>query len=472
MSRNASLLVRMLREEWRRHAELFGPVRFLLFPVGLAAASWLAIWFLLRGTTTAGDVGIGLHALVGLFGLHVGTVAFVGRDALENLLGEVTLLVFSARTLPVSRSRLLATFLVKDLLYYALWYVAPLVVALSPFWLAEGRSPALLALLWATTASCFLLGVSLSLFVAATYTRSRGAVLPVVAALALGTGWLGGDALALTPLGLYLDPSPLAALLAYLPIVVLGLAGITLFRPEALSVHRTADGRFREVRDRLPGDDEGLVAWTMFDVVRSSGSIWKLVFSTGVVFAVCAFLVAQVDSMVGVRPATGLAFGTLLGLGSFTTYSWITQFDDPETYLLYPLSVPDVIRAKFVAFTLLSLPISVGYLALAAWLFDTTALLAGVVVLVPMSVYVFGLTAHVTGLSPNQLLFDTPRFLRYGAGMALVAVPLLVAAIVHVQWPTEATLLSVGLSLLAGLVGIALYRRAGSTWDQRVRDGV
>lgn len=464
-----SLLVRMLREEWRRHAELFGPKRFAAFPIGLAAVAATTVWFLLLGDATIDDVGVGLHGLVALFGLHVGTVAFVGRDALQNLLGDVTLLVFSARTLPVRRSRLLGTFLVKDLLIYTIWYVAPLIVAVAPFWIGAGNAPATLALLWLTTAASFMLGVTLSLLFAAVYTRGRIALVGTAVVAAFGIGWLE-DPLVLTPLALYTDPSLATALAGLGPILVFGAIGLALFRPTALSTHRTADEQFRTLRDRIPGDERGLVTWSIFDVLRSSGSVWKLVFSAGVVFAVCAFLVAEVESLLGVRPATGLAFGTLLGIGSFTAYSWLTQFDDPETYLLYPLSVSDVVRAKLVAFLLCSIPISLGYLAVAVWLFDATALLAGVAVLVLTTVYVFGLTGHVAGLSPNQLLFDTPRFLRYGIGLMIVAVPLLVAAMAYEQWPTEAVAGSMTLSAVAAVVGIALYRRAGPAWDRRVRD--
>jgi len=44
----------------------------------------------------------------------------------RNLLGDLTLLVFTARTLPLSQDRLLGIFVVKDLVYYAILFLLPM----------------------------------------------------------------------------------------------------------------------------------------------------------------------------------------------------------------------------------------------------------------------------------------------------------------------------------------------------------
>src|SRR6056297_3121987 len=138
MSLTLHLFRRMLREEWRLHEELFGGRRFGAFPLvvlGLAAGGFE----LLHVTGTGFDAVLaGLHGLVFFFGLQVGTIGLVGRDALRNVLGDVTLLVFSARTLPVSWTRLLAVFLCKDLVYYAGFFLAPLALAAVPSALGAG----------------------------------------------------------------------------------------------------------------------------------------------------------------------------------------------------------------------------------------------------------------------------------------------------------------------------------------------
>src|SRR6056297_978828 len=166
MSLTLHLFRRMLREEWRLHEELFGGRRFGSFPVVVLALA-AGGFELLRATGTDFDAVVaGLHGLVFFFGLQVGTIGLVGRDALRDVLGDVTLLVFSARTLPVSWNRLLTVFLLKDLVYYAAFFLAPLGVAVVPSALGAGVSPAQVALVWVTLVGAFALGVTLSLTLA------------------------------------------------------------------------------------------------------------------------------------------------------------------------------------------------------------------------------------------------------------------------------------------------------------------
>src|SRR6056297_1630585 len=166
MSLTLHLFRRMLREEWRLHEELFGGGRFGAFPVVVTVLA-AAGFELLRVTGTEfGAVVAGLHGLVFFFGLQVGTIGLVGRDALRDVLGDVTLLVFSARTLPVSWNRLLAMFLLKDLVYYTGFFLAPLALAAVPSAFGAGVSPGQIALVWVTLVGAFALGVTLSLTLA------------------------------------------------------------------------------------------------------------------------------------------------------------------------------------------------------------------------------------------------------------------------------------------------------------------
>jgi hypothetical protein len=469
------LFVRMAREEWRSQTTRFGRTRFAVFPLFIALSAAGAYWFVTESGTPVPTIALGVFGLTFLFGLHTGTIAFIGRDALANLFGDRTLIIFSARTLPVARWRLLATFVVKDLLSYSILYIAPLVVALTPFWLDGGHPATRLPAVWLTAIGTFAMGAALTIAVVGAYTRQRLATLAGAAVLGAGltTAHLQGllDLVAFTPVGFYRAPSLVAALQGYLPIPLLFTLGGVLFQRESLDRRRTRTDRFRTIRDRLPGDDNGLVTWTLFDVARSSGSVFKVVFTLGIVYAVAAFLVGQLRTLIGVEATPGIAFGALLGLGSFGTYSWLTQFDGPETYLLYPLDVSAVVRAKFVAYLVLSIPSGALYLAIAAVTFGTGTMLEGAVVFVGVAVYTFGLTASLAGLAPNELLFDTPRFARYGAGMMLVAVPLLVGAIVHFVAPLAVSAGAVVLAVLAGAAGVALTRRAGPHWDRKVRDG-
>ncbi|WP_324758396.1 hypothetical protein [Haloarcula montana] len=456
----------MVLEEWRLHSDLFGGARFGAFPLAIAALTGLATWLLgVTGTGTATVAG-GLVALVAFFGLQVGTIGLVGRDALRDVLGDVTLLVFSARTLPLSFRRLLATFLVKDVCYYAALVLTPVVAGYGVVAVLTGGSVASVALLWVAVVAAFAFGASLSLTLIAVASRAKAALLAVLAVGTVAVLVGNVDPVAYTPYALYAAPSPATAFQGLAPTAVLAVAGVWLFDPTTDADDgggtRWLDGLFTTVSDPL-------ARRSLLAVSRSSGSVSKVAFSMGVLFLVTALLLEQVTQATGIRPHSGIAFGTLLGLGTFTTYSWVTQFDDPREYLRFPVTYGRVFRSLRLAYLVLSLAAGVAYLALAALWFPTPQLAVGVLVLPGVAVYVFGVTAFVTGLSPNELLFDTPLFLAFGAALGALAVPLLVAALAVTAAPTLLTVGSVALATVAGVIGAWLTRRAGPRWDRRLR---
>ena len=456
----------MLVEEFRLHAELFGKVRFAVFPVFVALLVGGGVWLLQLTGTPLGAIVAGLFALVGFFGLQVGTLGLVGRDAMRDVLGDVTLLVFAARTLPVSRRRLLTTFLVKDLVYYGLFFLTPLVVGFLPLAISGGLSLAQVGLLWVTLLATFAYGAGSSLALAGIATRSTVALVVVLAGIVGAIVLAPAEAVAATPYAIYVDPTPTTALTGTVPVAVALVAGPILFEPPTnSSVRRAENNRYGQLH-RLGGST---TARPLLEVLRSSGSVWKVAFSLGILFAVTALLLDRLVAATGLQPSAGIAFGTLLGLGTFTTYNWVTQADEPREYLRYPEPMETVFRGKQRAFLVLSVPTGLAYLALAAVWYPILDLLLGVVVFPLVAVYVFGVTAYITGLSPNELLFDTPLFALYGAALAIVAVPLLVAALAYGEMPLEATVSALAIAAVAAGIGLLLGRRTGQRWHEKLR---
>ena len=454
----------MVREEWRLHSHLFGGARFGAFPVVIALLTGLGTWLLTFTGTETGAVAGGLVALTGFFGLQVGTIGLVGRDALRDVLGDVTLLVFSARTMPLSWRRLLATFLLKDVCYYTGFVLTPAVVGYGAVALTTGVSTASVGLLWLAVVAAFAFGASLSLALVALASRNRLALLGVLVGGTAAVLGLHVDPVAYTPYALYAEGTAAAVLRGLVPTVALAVAGVALFEP----VDDDSSGRQRATERLFTGISDPLTRRPLLSVARSSGSVGKVVFSMGVLFAVTALLLAEITAATGIRPHPGVAFGTLLGLGAFTTYSWVTQFEAPRSYLRYPVSYGAVFAGAMRAYLVLSLATAVGYLAVATVWYPVGEVAVGLLVVPGVAGYVFGVSAYLTGLAPNELLFDTASFAGFGAALAVVAVPLLVAALVVSAGPTVAVGGAVALSALAGGVGRWLTARAGPKWERRL----
>jgi hypothetical protein len=465
------LFAEMLREEWRMHARLFGGVRFALFPAFLTLlAAGTATFFAVAGASET-TLLAGLHAVVALVGLQVGSIGLVGRDALENLLGDTTLLIYSARTLPVDERRLLFVFVVKDVAYYAVLFIAPLVVGVVPLVVLGDLPVSALPRLLATAWLAFAAGVGLSLLLVGVATRSRLAALALLVGL-LAAGVVSPALLAYTPYGLFVDPSLAGGAASVLLPVATAAVGFRLFEFDRRTPARTAANQFRALHARLGDlDRQGLLAKSLLDVARSSGGLWKVLFSQGLVFGVVAVLLGYLPDVVPVRPSPGLTLGAVLSLGAFTTYNWLCQYDDADFFGTYPVTLDRVFHAKLVGFLVLAVPAGLFYLALGVAVFGLDSLVVGAAVYLPVSVYVFGVTAYVAGLRPTELLFDTPVFAGFTVAMMAVLLPLVVLAIAYPLDPTLVAGLAVGVALVAGGVGYALYRRAGSRWTARARSG-
>lgn len=467
------LFAAMVREEYRLHARQFGGRRFVLFPFLIAAVSAGTTTFFALAHADATVLVAGLHIVVALVGFQVGTIGLVGRDALENLLGDVTMLIYAARTLPVSWRRLLAVFVLKDVGYYAVLFVAPLVVGLIPLAalgvLSSARLPALLVTSWLA----FSFGVGVSLALVGLATRSRPVALTLALA-AIGTLVAAPDAvIPYTPYGLAVDPSLATLTASVLFPVAFAVVGVTTFDTERKTPARTAGNQFRAVRGRLRArglrDEQGVLAKSLLDVARSSGGLWKVAFSQGLVFAVVSVLLAYLPSVVPVRPSPGLTLSTVLALGSFTTYNWLCQCEDEAFYRYYPIDLDGVFRAKLRGFLLLAVPTGLVYLALGAVIFGADTVLVGALAFVPLVVYVFGVTAWLAGLSPGELLFDTTVFAAFTLAMMAVLLPLVIAAIASPLAPLVWGSAAVALSIVAGAVGLVLTDRVGSHWATKAR---
>ncbi len=117
----------MLKEEWRMHSELFHGSSFAMFPVMIFLISLTGSYALIELSTLGINTLIQVMGALGVFmGLSVGAIGFWSRDAMKNVLGPANLLIYSSRTLPVSRTRLLASFLLMDTIYYTAFFLIPL----------------------------------------------------------------------------------------------------------------------------------------------------------------------------------------------------------------------------------------------------------------------------------------------------------------------------------------------------------
>lgn len=466
----------MAREEWRLHSRLYGGGRFGAFPVVIAVAVAGAVWVLQTVDVEAATVLAGMHVLVFLFGLHTGSIGFIGQDAMRNLIGEVTLVVFSARTLPVGRRTLLGLFLAKDLVYYGGLFLAPMAVGATPALIAaDGGAPAVIlgvGWLWLTLAWTFVLGLLTTIALIGLLVRGvRQAVIAagVVAAGALAW-WVDLDLIAITPLGAFTGPEVGGVLAGLGLTLVVLLVAVAAFDPTAPATRRTPRGRFRAWLARI-GDP--IAARTLLEVHRGAGGFAKLFVSGFILLGVTVVLIEFATTVTEVRMSIGVAFGTILGLAGFTTFNWLTLADEPSSYLVHPIDLAGVVGGKHRAFAVTApavcgvcYVIAIGYYGVGL----RSAVLGGIVLL-GVTWYTLGLTVHLAGLWPNEFLYDTARFVGLWLGVGVALVPLLVVAFAFAPLDGWGALAVAVVGCVLGGVGYGLLTESASRWDGRYRDG-
>jgi len=415
----------------------------------------------------------GVFALVFVFGLHTGSVGLVGRDAMADLLGDVTLLLFTARTLPLSPRRLVGVFVVKDVLFYAGLFMAPIAVGLAPAGATLGGVGSIVGV-WLALTGTFVLGLltTIALLGLADHGVSGRAVVLAVAALVLAAWWSGIDVLRATPYSLVADPGPGSVASSLAVLVGVGLVAVLSFdvTKTGSRASRTVGSLYPRIEDRF---DDPIAAKTLLDVHRSSGSVLKVVFSGLILFVVTAALVVFVERITTVRPSAAVSFGAVLGFSGFTSYNWVTQFDDVDEYVVLPVSVREVLRGKFGAFLVIGPPTAFAfYLVAVLWRgASVTAALAGALLVVGVTTYTGGLTMYLAGFSPNEFLFDTVLFGAFWVGMAVPVIPLLVVGFVLVPLSLPVLGAVAAWGIVLALVGLGLVRASLDKWEAYHREG-
>ena len=474
----------MASEEWRLHSELFGGRRFALFPAFLTIALTGVVWLAVETAVAAGAVALALHALAFALGIQSGSLGFFGRDALENLIGDATLLLYAGRTLPVSNRVLFAAFVIKDIGFYAVLFFAPVAAAIG---IGAGAGLAGGALSWVTVTGMFALGLAVTLCAATGITAaSRGATFVGAGTVALfGVAAVAsGDPVSWTPYALYdaysaaTVPSPAAAMAAVLPAVVLSGVAAALFDPVESPRSRTPSSEYGTLADLVASIGpapaaRAVAARTVLDVQRSAGGYGKLGLSTILVTAVAIYLVVMVEAAFGVTPLGMWLVAVALGMAAFTVHSTLARADSPAEYLYYPATIHDVITGKTIVFAALGTPAALaGYVAAAIVLQPSLAeAIGGAGILLGLLWYLYGVVVYLTGFQPEEHLFDVVLFTRFFAAAAVALIPLAMVGVFSPTPLSTAAAVSIVTAAGFGFVGEWLRRRAIPRWTERVHQG-
>ena len=467
------LLRLMLKEEFRVHASYSGQTMFVSFPfiITMFSLSIAVTSGRLFAYTPLADAILLLHVSVFLYGLSVGAFGFLGRQYLERTTGTRNYLVAMPGILPMRFRRTFLGMFLRDAIFYMVLLLVPATVGLALSIPVTHFRLTSIGVLFGAALLSFLLGMSLSFFVSTVYMRSRGGFVIAVAgvsalfaaagaARAIPFSWILPSLAAhelLPPLGA--DAGGAAALLLLgLGIVAALIGGAVVLVPERFEPRSVA------ARNELPGiiarldrfeGYSALLGKELLDFQRS-GTYAKMFFSFVTPLLLLSFTAWFVRYGLQVPVGFNTVFyAGMVGFFGVILYNWMNNVDATDYLSTVPVSVPQVIRTKLIAFLLMTTWIGVGFVVIIAWLnADTRLLWLAIPIVLVTSLYIVVMTAYLTGLRTNSFLFDPGVLARFSVMSML---PDFGLTILSFTIDRDLRLSAIGIGLVLAILGAITY---------------
>lgn len=474
------LLKWFLVEEWRMYMTLFGNRRLYLFPVVLALFGIVFGIAIPVFNVQLGTLILAYLALIVLFGVQTGSIGFEAEDAISNMLGESSRILYSSRYLPVGQKRLVGVFVLKDILFYSIFILLPVVIGiyagilLSPFGLINIAVHNVI-LLYSTTIISFIFGITAGFMITTLSFNTRKQKL--ISKLTIGL------ILSVISIGLYVYTnnemniifnSPIVVILSILTIsIVFTIVGLIQFRNETNTVvNKEYRSVYSYVKSKIYNEryeiESTLVSKFVADIVRSAGGIWKVIFSTGLIAIAGVSMILIVSEFITTYESYPILFGTLIGIISYPIYTVIYRYDDIDSYQIYPITEYSVVKSKAILYIIMSVFLSTVYYVtlVLAYQYTITSFSIGYAVMIGLLVYQFALLMNFVEDKPIEFLFDGMLFSLYSVFTIIILVPVLVIGLYGSYLPIIWIYL-VGLySVIYTVVGLVLINRKLSQYKE------
>lgn len=411
------LLKLMLREEYRFHTAYTNRLVFFFFPMFVLVSAFV-VGISLREMTaeyTTRELLMSLHAMLMVYGISSGALAFLGREVAEQKFGTVSFLTQSTTALPLSFKKVFMTLYVREIVFYILLSIVPLTLGLLisvPF---SGLAPLSIIALFGTMLIAFMLGISFSFFMASVYMRSfRAFVVLCVSVLALAAGTLAFTrdiALFIPALGLHTAPY-FAAIITL--IISFSIASLLLAKRESraraehhTSIYPRTVARF-EFTSYAP-----FLAKEFIDLKRSN-TLSKMFFS----FLFPLIFITGLSWFIERKVALGfntISYAVFIGFFSLVIYSWLNNIDSPEFLDALPVKLPQLIRTRALTHMMITATLSPAFVVAVGLLNREPHLIpAALGVMFVVALYSVLAIAYLTGVRMNTYLFDIKVFAQFG----------------------------------------------------------
>lgn len=481
MRLSLKLFVLFIKEEFRAQSSMFRSP-FLMYPLFIFALAGLMGLMLLpmRMSLSKFELVTLGESAVFMAGMLVGGMGMFMDMILEKRMGSVRMMLSMPSTLPVSYKEFFAYFYFKDMLYYLLMNVLPVLLGIYASTLLTGLQVDL-PMAAVTLALSFALGMSVAFALSTVAARSRS-LLAILLAGVIGLAYLAtagqtsvlyGIGRLFPPVGIYMNRSITDLAIATAIIVALSALSLACTRETPRSVERRFRSRYLELEKqfRVFGRYAPLAAKEWIDLCRSGGLgsvlfsfVLPLLFLWGLLWMMSGVMTFVSDGRTIALPFDTVFYAIIIGFFGSLVYGWLNNLDNNGSYRMLPVTMTDVIKAKLILYVILNTAVSVAYLGLISltrgelW----PLLPVGLYTMLMVSGYTGVLTAYMTGVYTNSLMFDYKVMTIYTLAVAPALIALIVLSFSGLQWAAA------GLATLMGLAALALLGRIDDKWGRAV----
>ena len=453
----------MFKEEWRQNVDFAKSRRILMFPALLAIVSMaltIGLRFLTgdgvsganaeeisRETFTFDQLRTGIHLMVFLFSMGMGTFAFLGRSIVSQRSGGKNFLLASPAMQPIDLQTTYLAYYLKEVSFYIVLILFPVTIGMALGIASQSFLEITTPLLW-TSLLPFLVcisltmaqGIAISFFGSTLMSRGNqwNFLVPILGAFIGAIIYVGFIPMEKAIIGLWAHSNESINALIWTPLAFLSCAILAWISagllPEDFEVRITGrDDLFIPIYEKLGkiglrSDSRMriLIAKEIVDVLRS-GTLLKMLGSFAVPLLFLLLLAWGADFASFPIPFNLLSYAPFIGFFGFNFYSWLNAIDAPDHLNTMPVSVPELLKAKIWTYFLLTSWIGVIFILLMAGMLDQwNDALSAMIVMLANSIYIVSLSAWLMGLRPNKAIFDSGIMARFWVATAFPLIGLFV----------------------------------------------
>lgn len=451
---NYELLKWYLIEEWRMFTTLFGMKRFMLFPLIIFTFAFI-IGYSIDIVHIDDTILIPIYYILIVFmGLQTGKIGFDAQDSLNNIFLEDTSRILSiGNILPITNTKLISVFLLKDILFYSALFLIPISLGVISALIVTSStllSTTLFVELYVSTLVTFIFGTSVGLFVTTINIERLSSV--IIASIILTVLYLFSE-IGLFDFTIYTDVSYLYWISTMsMMSVILILLTLLQFNNNSMRSNKNYTNIYNNKYIKIINKYNSLNFKNILDIHRSSGGLFKIIFSTMIIVLFTFILTYFMSISIGLASKMNVLYATFISLISYPMYSILFRYDDLDTYFNLPVSFSDYYISKLITYSVILLPISIiFYTILTISEVNINQYISGLLIMISLLYYQFGILLYIGQDNPSKMLFNGFAFLKYSILIMIAIIPLIMVGLYGLLFNSVLVFI---IQLYAGFIGL------------------